>query len=81
MLWVRRIDLTDPLSFPVLCSLIITGASKVPGSHELDQRLANSGLPSVCVCVCVCVSYGLRIVFLFYNSEKMERRLFCGMGK
>ena len=44
MLWVRRIDLTDPLSFPVLCSLIITGASKVPGSHELDQRLANPGL-------------------------------------
>ena len=55
----------------------------VAGHHLVNQRLANSGLPSVCVCVCVCVcvSDGLRIVFLFYNSEKMERRLFCGMGK
>ena len=51
--------------------------SKIIGAahHPVNQRLANSGLPSVCV------SYELRVVFLFYNSEKMERRLFCGMGE
>ena len=41
----------------------------VAGHHPVNQRLANSGLPSggvvVCVCVCVCVPYGLRMVFLF----------------
>lgn len=47
----------------------------VAAHHPVDKRLANSGLPSVCV------SYELRVVFLFYNSEKMERRLFCGMGE
>lgn len=48
MLFVKGRVLKGLPNYLVLCFLIIAGISKVPVSHELDQRSANSGPGARC---------------------------------